>query len=61
MSEIKKPLIKLVEGSVYTAGAEDYVITDDHTISDIIRFIYAECGNDISELKYLVDNFDQPE
>jgi len=59
MSEIKKPLIQLGEGSTYTAQAGDYVITEDHSINDIIRFIYVQMGNDLSYLKYLVDNFEE--
>ena len=57
MSEIKKPLIKLLDGSTYIAMDGDYVITEDHSVNDIIRFIYEQMGTDISELKYLVDNF----
>ncbi len=39
MAEIKKSLIKLKEGEKYTATGEDYVITEDHTINDILRYL----------------------
>ena len=39
IGEIKKKLIKLKEGDNYKATGEDYVITEDHTINDILRYL----------------------
>lgn len=52
MAEVKTDLIKLIEGETYTAEAEDYLIKDDHTLSDIIRFCIEQ--SDLEEVKYLI-------
>jgi len=57
MSEIKKKLIKLREGEVYTASGEDYVITEGHTISDIIRYLVS-CDSK-SGIIELIDNIEE--
>ena len=46
MSEIKTDLIKLEEGQAYVAKVDDYVITDEHTLADIIRFMIAQADID---------------
>lgn len=53
MGEIKKDLIKLEEGRPYIAGAYDFVITEHHTLSDIVRFCVKQ--GDIETIKFLVD------
>lgn len=59
MSEIERPLIKLEEGSSYEsedddfkADAASYVITDDHTLNDILRFLISE--SDKEEIETLL-------
>ena len=42
MSEIKKELLHPKEGTNYIVGADDYIITKDHTLSDILRFLVKE-------------------
>ena len=42
MPEIKRELIKLSEGEIYTAGEEDYIITVDHTLMDVLRWTVAQ-------------------
>lgn len=55
MAEIKLPIKKLVEGKSYTAGIEDYLITEEHTISDILRFVVDDCcGGDTSEVQTIL-------
>ena len=38
MGEIKREVRQLKEGVPYTPGPDEYVITDEHSISDIVRF-----------------------
>lgn len=54
--EIKKELIKLEEGDPYVAGPDEYVITEDHTISDILRFCISQ--TDKEEVTYLLETMD---
>ena len=56
MSEIKTDLIMLRTGEVYQAGDNDYVITDDHTHCDILRFVVADLGLD--ETKFLLETLE---
>ena len=37
MGEIKREVQQLKEGVPYTPGPDEYVITDEHSISDIAR------------------------
>lgn len=56
MSEICTPLIKLTAGEYYDApesGDEAYVITPDHTYSDVLRYIL--CDLEPGEVKTLID------
>lgn len=57
MPEIKKKLIKLPEGSTYTSTGDDYVITEDHTISDVLRFILDQSS--ISEVKFIMSGIEE--
>lgn len=53
MSEIKTPLIELEEGQIYKAKKNDFVITDDHTFSDIIRFLISQgCDKEEAMMLY---------
>ena len=54
MSEIKKPVTKLMEGKIYMAAADDYLITEQHTIADIVRYLVDICGG-TEEIEYLLD------
>ncbi len=55
MSEVITPLIKLEEGQEYTAGPDNFVITEEHTISDILRFVVTGCcGHDKSEAETIL-------
>ncbi len=53
MTEVKTSLFKLSEGETYTAEAEDYLITDNHTLSDIIRFCIEQSSPE--EVKCLIE------
>lgn len=53
MPEIKKKLIKLSEGSNYRATGEAYVITEDHSLFDVLMFIVDQSS--LSGLKCFVE------
>ena len=54
MSEIIKPLIKLTEGIPYNpSSSEEYVITLDNSLSDILRFAIDQ--SDIEEIETLIN------
>lgn len=46
MAEIINPVVKQEEGTTYVFGPEDYLITEKHTIADILRFAMSQVGND---------------
>ena len=52
MSEIKTRVEKLTEGQAYTAKAEEYLVTEKHTIADIVRF--AASFSDMGEVSLIV-------
>jgi len=54
VSEIKRPVTKLVEGKMYIAGADDWLITEQHTIADIVRYLIDVAGG-TEEIEYLLD------
>jgi len=61
MSEIKKELFKVPPGIKYfasgkerVADGETFVITKDHTLSDILRFCIQQSGGDIDEIKTIL-------
>ena len=54
MAEIKKDLIPLVEGEAYTPGAGEFVVTDDHSIADVVRF--AVSCSDKEDVEFILDN-----
>jgi hypothetical protein len=58
MSEIKKELIFLDEGDSHISKGEEYVITEDHSINDVVRFAINQLGGDKSDIQYLIDNFE---
>lgn len=47
MAEIKTPLIKNDDGS--------YTMSDDHSISDILRHLIEVEGSDAAEIKTILD------
>ena len=54
MSEIINPLIKLTEGIPYNpSSSEEYVITLNHSLSDILRFAIDQ--SDIEEIETLIN------
>ena len=54
MSEIKRELLHPKEGTNYIVGANDYIITKDHTLSDILRFLVKESdANEIASLLFI--------
>jgi len=58
VGEIKKDLIKLDEGKPYIAGADEYVITEAHTLSDILRFLIGCTGEDgHDDIQYLLNEY----
>lgn len=54
MSEIKKDLIRLKKGELYSANGDNVVITESHTFSDIIRFLLSE-GCDRDEIESILN------
>ena len=54
MAEITYPVTRLVEGQTYVAGPEDYLITERHTLCDILRFLI-EQGGGIDEIQSLIN------
>lgn len=59
MTEIKTDLIKLEEGKPYTPGPDEYVITETHSIADIVR--YAVSCADADEVRYFLDEQERAE
>ena len=56
MGEIKTEIKELPEGSTHTAAAGDYLITGNHTIADIIRWVVDDiCNGDKSDVEYLIN------
>lgn len=41
---IKTPVRRLVEGEAYTPGPDEWVITEDHTLSDVIDWLVGQAG-----------------
>ena len=54
MSEIIKPIEKLPEGVPYTPGADEYLITEAHTFSDVARWIITQGG--VADVLYCLQN-----
>jgi len=54
MAEIKKDLLRLNEHHTYTPSGEVYVITEDHSINDVVRWVLRQLQDDKSELEYLL-------
>jgi hypothetical protein len=54
MAEIRFPVTQLIEGDTYIAGPEEYLITERHTICDVLRFLIDKSGG-VDELKFLID------
>ena len=46
MAEIVTPIVALPEGVPYTPGPDEYLITPNHSISDIVRWIQEQGGED---------------
>jgi len=55
MAEICTELVILQEGVAYTPATVEYVITENHTLSDILRFVMKHGSMDKQELKHLID------
>jgi hypothetical protein len=53
LTEVKHPVTKLVEGQAYVAGPDDYLITERHTLYDILRFLIEQA--DVEEIQSLID------
>ena len=60
MGEIIRPLKHLDEGEPYTPKADEHVITEDHSISDVLRFVVEQLQGDTSEAIYLINTMDIP-
>jgi len=43
-----------VEGEAYTPGAGEFVVTDDHSIADVVRF--AVSCSDKEDVEFILDN-----
>lgn len=57
--EIKTDLIKLEEGQQYTAEWGDCVITEEHTICDVLRYLVGCLNGDREELIYHLEELDK--
>lgn len=55
MSEIKTKLTELKEADFYTAKGDEYVITEDHSIADVLRHLISEAGGDADDIKYILN------
>lgn len=55
MAEIKTPVVKATEGERHTFGPDEYLITENHTLSDILRFLLEQCGDDPSEILHMLE------
>jgi DNA-directed RNA polymerase subunit L len=53
MPETKTPLIKISENQKYKAEGETYIITEDHSLADVVRWCIEQ--SDKEEVKYLVE------
>lgn len=51
MAEVKTPLIFLEEGETHTADSDGaYVITENHTHSDILRYVVNDIGENALDI-----------
>ncbi len=41
-----RPLVHLAEGVPYTPGPDEYVITEQHSLEDVLRHLATEAGPD---------------
>lgn len=41
---LKRPLIRLLEEVAYLPGPDEYVITEKHSLEDVLRHLAAEAG-----------------
>ena len=55
MAEIKLPITKSDEGKSYIAGCDDYIITEEHSLADIVRLLIDLAGGK-EDIQYLLDN-----
>ena len=56
--EIKKPLIAMQSGQTHTAQGVEFVITEDNTFNDIMRWLVEQMDGDKSEVKNLLELLD---
>lgn len=57
MAEIKTPLKHVVAGGTFTADENGaFVITENHTHADILRFVVADLG--LEETTFLLQNLE---
>lgn len=53
MTEIKTAITMLEEGTTHLCKVDEYLITDDHTIADIFRWLIDQGALD--DLMYMVE------
>lgn len=62
MSEIINKLIRLDDGECHKSNGEEYVITEDHSLNDVLRFVVEQLGVETEECRqeviYLINNMD---
>lgn len=59
MAEIKTKVEKLEEEKPYTPGQDEYLITENHTISDIIRWLVTDvCNGDKGDIEFLLSEYE---
>jgi hypothetical protein len=58
MAEIIRKLKSLPESEPYIPAADEYVITEDHSISDVLRFCVEQLQGEKSEVAYLLETME---
>jgi hypothetical protein len=52
---LTRPLVRLREGIAYWPGPDEFVITEQHSIDDVLRHLIGECGGDKAELLAILE------
>ena len=53
----RKDLILLGYGEEHKSVGEEYIITEDHTIADVVHWLVQQAGG-TEEIQYLLDEID---
>lgn len=58
MAEIRTPVTKAISGVTHVFGHDEYLITERHTLSDILRFLIQQAGGP-EEVRSLLDGIER--